>query len=73
MARHGSFMDGAEYFDNKFFGLSPMEAKAPRNHEVVRVVCWAGRFRRALHRIDMGGMNFLYQSPGPLGSDTDRI
>ena len=28
MARHGSFVDGAEYFDNKFFGLSVMEAKA---------------------------------------------
>jgi len=28
MARHGSFVEGTEYFDNKFFGLSPMEAKA---------------------------------------------
>lgn len=28
ISRHGSFVDGTEYFDNKFFGLSPMEAKA---------------------------------------------
>ena len=28
IARHGSFVEGTEYFDNKFFGLSPMEAKA---------------------------------------------
>lgn len=27
-ARHGSFVDGTEYFDNKFFGLSVLEAKA---------------------------------------------
>lgn len=40
MARHGSFVDGTEYFDNKFFGLSPMEAKGMDPHQ--RVVLEVG-------------------------------
>ena len=40
MARHGSFVEGTEYFDNKFFGLSPMEAKGMDPHQ--RVVLEVG-------------------------------
>ncbi|CAK9079433.1 Phenolphthiocerol/phthiocerol polyketide synthase subunit A ((Phenol)carboxyphthiodiolenone synthase subunit A) (Beta-ketoacyl-acyl-carrier-protein synthase I) (Phthiocerol synthesis polyketide synthase type I PpsA) [Durusdinium trenchii] len=40
MARHGSFVEGTEYFDNKFFGLSPLEAKGMDPHQ--RVVLEVG-------------------------------
>ncbi|CAE7252494.1 ppsA [Symbiodinium sp. CCMP2592] len=40
ISRHGSFVDGTEYFDNKFFGLSPMEAKGMDPHQ--RVVLEVG-------------------------------
>ncbi|CAE8658061.1 unnamed protein product, partial [Polarella glacialis] len=38
--RHGSFVDGAELFDNKFFGLSAMEASGMDPHQ--RVVLEVG-------------------------------
>lgn len=44
--RHGSFVDGAELFDNRFFGLSPMEAGGMDPHQ--RVVLEVGY--EALHR-----------------------
>ncbi|CAJ1347825.1 unnamed protein product [Effrenium voratum] len=39
-ARHGSFVEGTEYFDNKFFGLSVLEAKGMDPHQ--RVVLEVG-------------------------------
>mmetsp|Transcript_72973 Transcript_72973/g.171033 ORF Transcript_72973/g.171033 Transcript_72973/m.171033 type:complete len:756 (+) Transcript_72973:37-2304(+) len=45
VSRHGSFVEGTEYFDNKFFGLSPMEAKGMDPHQ--RVVLEVGY--EALH------------------------
>ena len=45
MARHGPFVDGTEYVDNKFFGLSPMEAKA---------YCMQGNgYRRSIKQTDL--------------------
>jgi len=37
--KHGSFIDGAEYFDSRFFGLSPAEAGGmdPHQREVLEV------------------------------------
>eukprot|EP00931_Biecheleriopsis_adriatica_P073763 TRINITY_DN47990_c0_g1_i1.p1 TRINITY_DN47990_c0_g1~~TRINITY_DN47990_c0_g1_i1.p1 ORF type:complete len:1197 (+),score=220.30 TRINITY_DN47990_c0_g1_i1:254-3592(+) len=43
---HGSFVDGLEFFDNKFFGLSPLEASGMDPHQ--RTVLEVGY--EALHK-----------------------
>lgn len=64
MARHGSFVEGTEYFDNKFFGLSPLEAKAPKKR---------GPLTRGIERYNavdaLGVDSRLLQGPmgGPMG------
>nr|AQS99206.1 type I polyketide synthase [Gambierdiscus excentricus] len=59
--KHGCFMDGAELFDNRFFGLSPAEAGGMDIHqrEVLEVgydALWAAGYKKGKLMNSLGGV-----------------
>mmetsp|Transcript_143161 Transcript_143161/g.398971 ORF Transcript_143161/g.398971 Transcript_143161/m.398971 type:complete len:1166 (-) Transcript_143161:183-3680(-) len=59
--KHGCFMDGAEFFDNRFFGLSPHEASGMDIHqrEVLEVgydALWAAGYKKGKLMNSLGGV-----------------
>jgi len=59
--KHGSFMDGAELFEPRFFGLSPQEAKGMDPHqrlvlEVGYEACWHAGYKKGKMMNSVGGV-----------------
>eukprot|EP00930_Biecheleria_cincta_P098875 TRINITY_DN9052_c0_g2_i1.p1 TRINITY_DN9052_c0_g2~~TRINITY_DN9052_c0_g2_i1.p1 ORF type:complete len:1203 (+),score=231.24 TRINITY_DN9052_c0_g2_i1:243-3611(+) len=79
-SHHGSFVDGLEFFDNKFFGLSNMEAAGMDPHQRVvlevgyetlhRAGYTKGKLMNSLGGVYLGGSNTTFAFVGQAGGAT---
>lgn len=68
VCRHACFVEGIEFFDNKFFGLSPLEAKGmDPNHRMTLEVCYEVFFNAGLKKSSLMRSNIGVYTGGPAG------